>query len=87
VTIKDRFVGGNPPISIAGSIYNFYCFQKYQKHKNISAETSKGRKNFISSTVQIVTRFCTPFEAFRIFSKLKWVSSRHFQNRVTLLKS
>jgi len=86
VTVKEHFVGGNPPIFIAGSIFNFYCFQKYQKHKNILAETSRGKKILISNTMQIVTRFgknvtrfCTPSEAFIIFSKLKSVCSQHFQ--------
>jgi len=50
VTVKKRFVGGNPPFFFAGIFLVLLLFllllSKNQKYKNIFAETIRGTKKF-----------------------------------------
>jgi len=59
VTVKKRFVGGNPPfyLQVVFLVLLLFISKKNQKYKNIFAETIRGTK--ISSPIQgkNVTRF------------------------------
>jgi len=75
VTVKKRFVGGNPPFFFfARYIFSFIALKKIKNTKNIFAETIRGTK--ISSPIlgkivtrfgQNVTRFCHPLKRLKIF--------------------